>query len=327
MMRNDEFEDVIKMVKENYEEKRLYRLQKEESRRMKEAKKIRRRGVIIKTTIGIILVPFLVSYIANTRDKTVDIIPKDAIIRKSDREIGNIIPQTSKREILVSEQTEEQKLIRKYCDGIYNVDYDVAYSIASKLTNNFKSDEYLQTNNTKNKINKKIVNNKEQGIILFIRHLYQKPQDFGVTKDKIRNKNFVPNVKGNEESKVKYYSELFGLDPILTLAIEYHEASRYSSNAYLTHNNPAGLMIDGENLWHFDSPDAGIIEHIYQLKKNYIDMGYTTPKEIQKRYAPENVSNDPTNLNQFWVVSVEKIMKEIKNDSNIFNDTENKMKF
>lgn len=329
MMQNNDFDDVIKMVNENYEEKKLYRLYKEESKRMKEAKRLKKiKGMIVKSVAGVIVISSIISYIHVNSDINYEIIeePNTTIVTQTDnQDILNNRETKFIEDINVIEEIEEQKLLKKYCNEVYNVNYDIAYNIASKLTDNFKSDEYLQTNNPGFKVNKKSANNKEHGMILFLRHLSQKPQDFGVTKNDIKNNDFVSNVKGNEESKVKHYSELFGIDPILTLAIEYHEAGRYSSDAYLNYNNPAGLMIDGNNLWRFESPDAGIIEHIYQLKKNYIDLGYNTPSEIQKRYAPENVSNDPTNSNQYWLKSVESIMQEIKNNQNIF-ENKNKTK-
>ena len=188
-------------------------------------------------------------------------------IKQTNIEVSNV-----DKEININ--NEESKYLQKYCNEVYGLNYEIVYTIASKLTNNFTSEEYIKTNNPAYKINKKECNSKEEGFLTFIRHLSQIPSDFGLDINQIKNPNFVSPPKGNEEYKVKYYSELFGIEPELVLAIEYQEASlngtHYNSDAYLNYNNPAGLILPNTSeLWKFKSPDAGIIEHIYQLKKLY----------------------------------------------------------
>lgn len=210
-----------------------------------------------------------------------------------------------------------EQLINKY-SNIYGLKYETVSSAYAKNKEYFKSVNYLKTSGFENY-------NEEVEILTFIRHLYQKPEEFGYTKDIIKNYNYVQNNNINEEQTVKYVSSLLGVDPVLALAIEYQESSsngeRYNSELYNVYNNPAGLINPGTgSYWEFPSKEAGIIEHIYQLKKNYIDKGLTTPKQIKETYAPDYAENDPNNYNLYWVNNVNSIMEEIRNNPNIFDE-------
>lgn len=149
------------------------------------------------------------------------------------------------------------------------------------------------------------------------------------------DENFITLKKGNEEYKVKYYSDIFNVDPVLALAIEYQESTsggvHYASRAYVECNNPAGLMnpSNTSKIWEFKSPDAGIIEHIHQLKTNYLDKGYKTPEQIKQKYSPDGALNDPNGLNAHWISGVRIFMNEIRNNENIFDnkDIEESVKF
>ena len=352
MMQNNEDLEVLNIVHDNYEKnKTKYVMDRIGSKKQKGAKhlKIQKRFfVTIALTIGILTVSTnsLARNIKQESKDTPSIVPtyakidnsqkkesKEEIVENKDDE--NVSDEKSQEAVVVEsveendinenqyEKTEEEKLIKKYCDEVFGIKYDVAYEVASRLTNNFASEDYINSNNPAFTINKKQANNKEHGIILFLRHLYQKPQDFGLSKDDVINYDFSSYDHGNEEYKVKYYSDLFGVDKDLVLAIEYQEASSgapYQSKAYLECNNPAGLMNpNNPNLiWKFQSPDAGIIEHIYQLKTYYLDQGYTTPEEIREKYAPSGADNDIYDLNKYWVDGVNTFLNKIKNNPDIY---------
>lgn len=327
MMQNN-YDDAIAMVNEHYykqkEKYKKYVIQKNESLKYKKIKQLKiRRKITVTLTAGVLTI--CASAFALGFDYGVQ---ADETIVENQSTIISIEPanDTNQNKELVVEEDANYELFSKYCNSVYPINPDIAYNLAIKLTDNFNSDEYLETLNPGFKISKIKANNKEHGIVLFLRHLYQKPQDFGVSKNDIINYNFSPVEKGNEEYKVKYYSDMFGIDKILVLAIEYQEASKdgiyYNSNAYINYNNPAGLMNPNNTneLWKFPSSDAGIIEHIYQLKKNYIDKGLDTPSKIKYKYAPDGATNDPNNLNQYWINGVNKFMEGLKNNESIFND-------
>lgn len=222
------------------------------------------------------------------------------------------------------DETLEQEYIDKYCK-IYGLDSNKVYEIAKTLSNSFSDEKYISSNNLIYNMNGKSYSNKELGILIFVRHLYQIPKDFNTNINDIIDKKFTPNNEINEELTVKYYSDLFGVDPSLVLAIEYQESScnneRYSSDAYLNLNNPAGLIDPATSkLWIFPSKESGIIEHVYQLKNYYIDKGLTTPEQIKEIYAPNDTDNDPTNLNYNWLNNVKSLMAEINANPNIFSN-------
>ena len=312
MMQSDILDDrSIRMVQQNHQ-RYVYSLQKEPSKKIVKSKnKINIKGVIASIAIGTIVVSGMFNIKGNAAKTTKPI------------EIPSGVTTVSTEQPDIVLESEEKVLLHKYCNDVYGIKYDVAYALASKLTNNFTSETYIETNNPAYSINNKKCTSKEQGFLTFVRHLSQIPGDFGMSLADVQDLEFQPTKKGNEEYKVKYYSDLFGVDPVLALAIEYQEASKdglhYSSDAYNEFNNPAGLIDPStQKLWVFQSPDEGIIEHIYQLKKYYIDKGLTTPEAIKTTYAPDGAKNDPTNLNHNWLYGVKYFMDEIKNTPNIF---------
>lgn len=276
------------------------------------------KNIKISTVIGIIVVNLL--FVNNsTKEKGYN------YDYPFQRNIENSYVKDKIKNNIIEEEPIQKNLIKFFCEKVYGLNFEIVYNLACDLTNNFTSNEYLETLNPGFSTDNKKTNNIEHGIITFVRHIYQKPKDFNLNKDDIIDTRFINDEKGNEESKVKYYCDIYGIDPVLTLAIQYQESyyggKKYSSNAYIKYNNPAGLISPGEpnKLWKFPSPDAGIIEHIVQLKKNYIDYGLTTPEEIRDKYSPANAENDIYNLNRYWVSGVNHFMKEIEK-SNILND-------
>lgn len=325
MQNNDDL--FVNIARQNYQKQQYtYSVQRETSKKNVRLKtKLNFKGKILVLAMGVLILTTSYS----------NLFPK-ALTEPVEIEKSNTVAVTSVKTESVptlssvntikndSITTEEEKYLQKYCNEVYGLNYNIVYTVACKLTNNFTSEEYIKTNNPAYKINKNECSSKEEGFLTFVRHLSQIPTDFGLTTEEIKNPNFVSPSKGNEEYKVKYYSELFGIEPSLVLAIEYQEASKdgnhYNSDAYLTFNNPAGLMSPSTSkLWEFISPDAGIIEHVYQLKKNYINQGLTTPEEIKTTYAPDGATNDPTNLNNNWLYGVNYFMKEIEENPNIFD--------
>jgi len=318
MMQNDDI--FIEMAQKNHQ-RYSYTIQKEQSRRnVKTKKKINFRGFVISIALGTIIASSM--FMSFVKTETID---EKNINNTPTTSIETRVSYVQQESDIVSE---EELFLKKYCNEVYGLNYETTKLLAIKLTNNFTSEEYKETNNPAFKINGRICNSKEEGFLTFARHLSQIPSDFGLTENEIRNTEFISPSKGNEEYKVKYYSDIFGIDPSLVLAIEYQEASEsglhYNSSAYLEYNNSAGLISPSTSkLWEFKSPDEGIIEHIYQLKKNYIDKGLRTPEAIKSTYAPDGALNDPTNLNHNWLSGVNYFMEEIKNNPNIFDNKKN----
>ena len=78
---------------------------------------------------------------------------------------------------------------------------------------------------------------------------------------------------------------------------------------YANKNNVGGMMYwdaktKSSRLITYTNIDEGIEAFISNLKRNYYDLGLDTIEEIQKKYAPVGVANDPNNLNSNWVMGV-----------------------
>lgn len=304
MMQNDNLgkliDDAAKLVNNNSEINITYKISKKESKKFKKTKKLiikdmKKFALTIAITVGVIIVMGYALMPTNTYSD-----PNK--------------PDTTIEEPLKPIEEQLSKYINKYCE-IYGINKDIAKTHYEKYKKDFIEKNYFKKTEYSNY-------NLEIEVLSYIRHLYQKPEDFGLSESDV----CVISIQDNEifeEKIVKYYSDLFGVDPALALAIEYHESTkdeiRYNSDVYINYNNPAGLISpETFKYWKFPSKKAGIIEHIYQLKRYYIDQGKTTPEQIKENYAPDNVKNDPNNVNIYWVESVKQIIEEINNTPDIY---------
>lgn len=113
-----------------------------------------------------------------------------------------------------------------------------------------------------------------------------------------------------ETDIVKEISAQYGVDWKLIEAIVIHETGNRTSLAYKNLNNVGGLM--GSNgLMKFETVADSYEFMIRAIKTYYIDKGLTTIEQIQKKYAPENVENDPDNLNSHWRKGVQSIYENL----------------
>jgi murein DD-endopeptidase MepM/ murein hydrolase activator NlpD len=104
------------------------------------------------------------------------------------------------------------------------------------------------------------------------------------------------------------------IDVILLVAIAQHETGYGASKAVREKNNPGGIMDPSTNMQsvrHFPTLAEGIDYMARNLYKNYISKGLTTIQQIGQKYAPVGASNDPNNLNRFWIPTVTKIANEM----------------
>lgn len=68
--------------------------------------------------------------------------------------------------------------------------------------------------------------------------------------------------------------------------------------------NCLGLGIHARGTWHFESFEANFDKAAEILKANYIDKGYVTPEQIQKKYTPSS--------NGSWQHAVNLFMRKIE---------------
>lgn len=70
--------------------------------------------------------------------------------------------------------------------------------------------------------------------------------------------------------------------------------------------NCLGLGVHSRGTWHFESYEANFRAAASILKKNYIDIGLTTPEQIMTKYTPSS--------NGSWAASVNQWMAEMRYD-------------
>lgn len=91
----------------------------------------------------------------------------------------------------------------------------------------------------------------------------------------------------------------------IAIAITKHETGTYTSDIFKNKNNIGGLYNSKEKCFYtYSTIEDGIDAYIRNLKKGYFDEGLDTIEKIQSKYAPLNVENDPTGLNNNWISGV-----------------------
>jgi hypothetical protein len=103
-----------------------------------------------------------------------------------------------------------------------------------------------------------------------------------------------------------------GIDPRALVAIARAESSLGSDPGARARNNAFGW---GPHQT-FASWEDNIATVAAGLRKGYLDDGLVTLAQIQGRYAPVGVSNDPTNLNSNWLRNTTLLYGELGGDAN-----------
>jgi hypothetical protein len=98
---------------------------------------------------------------------------------------------------------------------------------------------------------------------------------------------------------------------LISISIAKWETGNYTSDAFKNKNNVGGMMCNS-GLINYSTLEDGINAFVSNLKYNYFDVGLTTLELIQPKYCPIGASNDPTNLNQYWLNGTTKIYNELR---------------
>ncbi|MEH7356569.1 glucosaminidase domain-containing protein [Neobacillus drentensis] len=120
------------------------------------------------------------------------------------------------------------------------------------------------------------------------------------------------------DGKLKGMGEVFvragnryNINPALLTAIAQHETGNGKSRAAAEKNNVAGMMgVNG--LKSYSSIEDSIMDMARNLSKNYLGQGLTSISKIGSKYAPIGAENDPTGLNNNWVVGVNKFFEQLR---------------
>ncbi|SCT28365.1 CHAP domain-containing protein [Staphylococcus caeli] len=119
-------------------------------------------------------------------------------------------------------------------------------------------------------------------------------------------------LEGKTEDIVKI-SKKHDVPPNLFLAIVASESQWGKGVNATKQKNPLSVM--GAGTIHdssFPTIDKGLEAGAKNLQDLYISEGLDTPKKIGPKYAPtEGATNDPTGMNNNWIPTVERIMKQL----------------
>lgn len=103
----------------------------------------------------------------------------------------------------------------------------------------------------------------------------------------------------------------YNINPALLVAISQHETGNGKSRAAHEKNNIAGMM-GSHGLKTYASVEESIMDMARNLSHNYLETGLTTIPQIGAKYAPVGASNDPNNLNNYWVTVVTKYFNRLR---------------
>lgn len=143
----------------------------------------------------------------------------------------------------------------------------------------------------------------------------------GTSREEFRPEKVMQAITNNLQGVFLFKSQFIydtsrknNVNPMLIAAIIRHETANGTSKAVKELNNPGGLM--GSNgLMKFSTLEAGIEKMCRVIKEEYIDKGYTSIEQIQKKYCPVGAENDPTNLNVHWLPAVTSNYLKILNEA------------
>lgn len=236
--------------------------------------------------------------------------------------------EKSKLELIMSNLSEQRSqyiidyydVFNKYC-GFYGVDVDEAYALANTLTNNFSSESFQTTFNIGNTTfyqKTRTYPNIQSGIIAYIRCLALNPEEYGVSKELIKNKE-AKNYNGSYEAFTKEVCDIIGVDSNRMLAIIYQETGELSSSAFNNKNNPAGLMTSN-GVKKFYTKEQGIIESVFNVYFRFYQNKNCSIEDIGEVYCPIGAENDPTGMNASWVSGVRNYENNILSNPEVFDN-------
>ena len=202
---------------------------------------------------------------------------------------------------------------------------------AHELTDNYHSDYYLQTFNIPDGPNDTYVaKSQEAGIVRYVKNVSSYPERYGLVYEDIHltderdtertynDKNQIVMTNGDTfEQYVAKISNLFEIDPALSLAIIYNESGRCKSTLFKVNNNVAGMRaVYG---WaRYPTLEAGVIAFVLNLRGllNIYQYDVNTDEGVLA-LSSVYVNGYEGNPAYVWYDNVTKIRNEI-NNSDLF---------
>ena len=202
---------------------------------------------------------------------------------------------------------------------------------ARELTDNYQSEYYLQSFNIPDSPNDTYVaKSQEAGIVRYVKNVSSYPERYGLVYEDIHltderdtertynDKNQIIMTNGDTfEQYVAKISNLFEIDPALSLAIIYNESGRCKSTLFKVNNNVAGMRaVYG---WaRYPTLEAGVIAFVLNLRGllNIYQYDVNTDEGVLA-LSSVYVNGYEGNPAYVWYDNVTKIRNEI-NNSDLF---------
>lgn len=148
-----------------------------------------------------------------------------------------------------------------YYSSVFQIKEEIVEKILMDQTRNFSSYEW----NHHYIINNKSHDSVELAILDLTRNIYYNPEEYNYNSDEIKSDE-EHDITMSPEEMIAKYSNLYGINKEIALAIVYTECgSSVNSSNYENNNNPAGL---GPYM-HFLNKEVGIIYFVNLLKNGY----------------------------------------------------------
>lgn len=198
-----------------------------------------------------------------------------------------------------------KEIIQEYC-AIYGVNFDLVYNKIIELTDNFSNENFIKhltIDGVYCKSTQPYASNEEELFIYAVRAMAQTPEAFGFDSSIRNTSTYVSN--SNYLEVIDHYARVFQIDRNLLYAIMAEETQHFTSNIFMTKNNPAGLKSESGDYADFSNLDEGIIESCTELLKYHYLFGASSIEEIGSIHAPVEDNNDD------WVPNVVAIFHKI----------------
>lgn len=102
--------------------------------------------------------------------------------------------------------------------------------------------------------------------------------------------------------------------PVFLAAVAMHESANGTSKIAKEKRNVCGIMISGKTFKTFDTVEDSL-SYTANLLSGKIYKNCKTVADIQRKYCPVGVKNDPKGLNVHWKTGVVKYMKRIAGEA------------
>ncbi|MFI3260257.1 MAG: hypothetical protein R3Y13_00865 [bacterium] len=224
-------------------------------------------GVLLTTCCATVL---SVSKFNDLKDTNITTIKDESIVTKSNANLMSF----------------EQETINEIAK-VYNLDYNIVYSIISKSTNNFNDETYINNNIIPLGLqcNTYDLGNKAAAIMDAVKNIYLYPEAFGYTLEEITTKDkFVSELSQSEQ--IKKYSEMTNTDHLTAQTLTQYYTN-IDSTTFTEKNNVLGFVqseiVEDKNgnlslstdVITYPSSEAGFIDLSLYLLENNINGNYS----------------------------------------------------